>query len=741
MGIVKTSHLKLVRPRAAEGLAGHLTPEGRDAVQTALTLAESCYGEARLASGEPALGHALGAAALVSGLKLDGEAVAAALLAPVAEICPGRLAAVREQCGTIIAELVEGVARMAQIHALSGRFAVSSRAGQEAQLEGLRKMLLAMVQDTRVVLVKLADHTQELRFAVRSGEDAARRATAVLTSDVFAPLANRLGVWQLKWEMEDLAFRVLEPETYRRIAGLLDGKRVDRERYIENVIAQLRGELARAGVAAEITGRPKHIYSIYRKMNVKSLDFEALYDVRAVRILVGDVKDCYAALGLVHNLWTPIPKEFDDYIAKPKSNQYRSLHTAVIGPEDKALEVQIRTHEMHQHAELGIASHWRYKEGARGDQDYDRKIAWLRQVLEWREEAGEPGGLAERFRTGLFEDTIYVLTPQGKVIALAKGATPVDFAYHVHTELGHRCRGAKVDGAMVPLNTPLANGQRVEILAARQGGPSRDWLNAELGYARSASARARIRQWFNRQNLEADVVQGRAVVDKELRRQGMTALGLDRLATHLGCAQVDDLLADVGRGEIGSRQLEQAVRALDPRVQSAAGGEAPAQPARGRHAAPPRGSVLVVGVDRLLTVPAKCCKPAPPDAIVGFVTRGRGVTIHRAGCASLKRLDVKRRISAEWGEPGAAGFVVDVEVDALDRKGLARELSEVLARERVPLLGSRATHRDATMRLHCTIEVANLSQLADALAHIRELRGVTRAERRGQPSVGKGTAT
>ncbi len=510
--MAKSPPLKLVRPPARDFpvtgqslvlLAEPLAATGHDSVRAALALAESLLRDAVLASGEPALGHAIGAATLISELKLDAEAVATALLVPVVEIDSAHLGTVKERCGAVVAELVEGVAKMAQIHALSSRSLSSHSDEQTAQLEALRKMLLAMVQDTRVVLVKLADHTQELRFAVRSEDAAKRRETAMLTNDIFAPLANRLGVWQLKWEMEDLAFRILEPETYQRIARLLDGKRMDRERYIENAIAQLKGELARAGIAADVTGRPKHIFSIYKKMNTKSIDFEALYDVRAVRILVEEVKDCYAALGLVHNLWTPIPKEFDDYIAKPKSNQYRSLHTAVIGPQDKALEVQIRTHDMHQRSELGVAAHWRYKEGSRGDQEYDRKIAWLRQVLEWKDEAVDAGGLAERFRTGLFEDTIYVLTPQGKVIALTKGATPVDFAYHVHTELGHRCRGAKVDGAMVPLNTPLANGQQVEILAAKQGGPSRDWLNPELGFARSTGARAKIRQWFNHQNLEA----------------------------------------------------------------------------------------------------------------------------------------------------------------------------------------------------------------------------------------------
>ncbi len=737
--MAKTSRLKLVRPVAqfpveGEGplaLAGPLSPNERERVQSALALAQSLYGDARLASGESALDHALGTAAIVSELKLDGEALAASLLAPVARRFPERMRLVTERCGAVVAELVEGVARMEQIHALSNRAASAPPVEQASQLEALRKMLLAMVQDTRVVLVKLADHTQELRFAVKSGDDATRLATALLTQDIFAPLANRLGIWHLKWEMEDHAFRLLEPDTYQRIARLLDGKRLARERYIETVIAQLKGELARAGIPAEVTGRPKHIFSIYKKMYIKGIDFESLYDIRAVRILVQDVKDCYAALGLAHHLWTPIPKAFDDYIAKPKSNQYRSLHTAVVGPQDKAVEVQIRTHEMHQHSELGVAAHWRYKEGSRGEQEYDRKIAWLRQVLEWKDEFPDAGELAERFRTGLFEDTIYLLTPQGRVIALTKGATPVDFAYHVHTELGHRCRGAKVDGAMVPLNTPLANGQQVEILAAKQGGPSRDWLNADLGYARTTGARAKIRQWFNRQNFGSAVAQGRTVVEKELRRQGMTALGLERLAAQLGFAKADDFLADVGRGEIRSGQLEQTVRALDPRAPAVESRkETAAPPVRRSPAAPRKGSVLVVGVDRLLTVPAKCCKPAPPDAIVGFVTRGRGVTIHRTGCVSLKRLEAKRQVSAEWGKSGGGAFPVDIEIVAARRTALARDISEVLAREKIRIVGSRSVEEDAAVRLRYTVEVADIGQLQRLLTLIRGVRGVARAARR-----------
>lgn len=679
--MVVNSRLKLVDPQRDIGMAGWLArlgggdvPEG-DVLRRALEFVVPLYGEQRLASGEPVLAHALETAAILGELRLDRDVLAAALLSHSRCLAPQGAGMLHERFGPGVAGLAEGVARMAHIGALSNRpWAEMKPEQQAAQLEALRKMLLSMVQDIRVVLVKLADHTQELRYIVKSGDEGLRRETARLTHDIFAPLANRLGVWQLKWEMEDLAFRVLDPDTYKGIARLLDEKRTDREHYIENVIAQIKGELARAGVEAEVTGRPKHIFSIYKKMRVKGINFEALHDVRAVRILVRDVKDCYAALGVVHNFWAPIPKEFDDYIAKPKSNQYRSLHTAVIGPEGKAVEVQIRTYEMHQHSELGVAAHWRYKEGSRHDRGYDEKIAWLRQILEWKEEVKDAGELAEQFRTGLFEDTIYVLTPQGKVIDLPRAATPVDFAYHVHSELGHRCRGARVDGAMVPLNTPLANGQQVEIVSAKQGGPSRDWLNPALGYVRSTGARTKIRQWFNRQNLEEAVAQGRAVVEKELRRQGMTALNLDQLAAQLGFARLSDFLAEIGRGEIRVRQLQDAVRALDPRAGPATlatgvADEAPAPAAKRPRAAAGGSSVLVVGVDRLLTVPAKCCKPAPPEPIVGFITRRRGVTIHRADCANLKRLDAERRVAAEWEEAAGAAFPGDIEVEAAKLNG------------------------------------------------------------------------
>ena len=685
----------------------------------------SSTGSTALPSGETALERAQAVAEIVLQLDLDHESVAAALLVPVLRARPELLPGIRERFGATVAELAEGVLRMGEIGALSNRAAPPRAEAQAAQLETLRKMLLAMVQDVRVVLIKLADHLQELRAVIRLGDSRQMTEIADLTQDIFAPLANRLGVWQIKWELEDLALRVHDPDSYKRIARLLDEKRLDRERYIENVVAQLKGEITRAGIAAEVSGRPKHIASIHRKMQRKAIDFEGLYDVRAVRVLVRDVKDCYAVLGIVHSLWSPLPKEFDDYIAKPKANNYRSLHTAVIGPEGKSLEVQIRTHEMHQHSELGVAAHWQYKEGGRQDRGYQEKIAWLRQVLEWKDEVRDTGEFAEQFRTGLFEDSVYVFTPQGRVVDLPKGSTPVDFAYHVHTELGHRCRGAKVDGVMVSLNTVLTNGQQVEILAAKQGGPSRDWLNPQLGFLKSAGARARVRQWFNRLNLEADIAQGRAQLEKELQRRGLSRLNLDQLAADMGFDRLNDLLSGLGRGEVGPKALQVALQPDEAPAGAPAAAEAMVtrKPGAG-------GGVLVVGVDKLLTTPAKCCRPAPPEPIVGFVTRGRGVSVHRADCANLARLDPRRRIEAEWGAPGSTTFPVDIVVDAVDRTGLLRDISEVLSRERINVTATRSTSTDLSARMRFTVEITDLGQLQKVLALVREVKGVLGASRR-----------
>jgi GTP pyrophosphokinase len=708
-----------VRARLSEGDA--------EVIAQAIALAAPACASRTLATGESALARALAVAGTLLQLRLDPETLAAALVFRALEVVPDLAARCRERLGDTVASLAEGVIRMAQVGALSGRPQSGQRpAEQAAQLEALRKMLLAMVQDVRVVIVKLVDQAHELRAAVKLRDESVRRPLAELARDIFAPLANRLGVWQLKWELEDLSLRILEPEAYARVARLLDERRADRQRYIETVIGLLRKELAHAGIEAEVTGRPKHIFSIYKKMKRKAVDFESLYDVRAVRILVDGVKDCYAALGLVHHLWSPIPKEFDDYIARPKSNGYRSLHTAVVGPEAKAIEVQIRTHEMHQHSELGVAAHWRYKEGSRPEGSYDQKIAWLRQILEWKDDVRDASELAEQFRTGLVEDTVYVLTPQGRVIDLPSGATPIDFAYHVHSELGHRCRGAKVDGLMVPLNTPLSNGQRVEILAAKQGGPSRDWLNPQLGFLKSQSARTKVRQWYNRQNYEADVAQGRVLLEKELQRHGRSPVPLDGLAAAFGYAKAGDFLADLGRGEIGPKQLHDALTKETAETAPGAEQGMPTREPRARATS----AVLVVGVDKLLTLTARCCKPAPPEPITGFITRGRGVSVHRANCANLSRLDPARRVPAEWGAAEGAVFPVDIEVSAIDRTGLLRDISEVLSRERINVTATHSASSDLAARMRFTLEVRDLEQLQRALAMLREVRGVTRALRR-----------
>lgn len=700
-----------------EGALAHLEPSARGLLQEVAGYVRQGTPEAWAGSRETA--------DILLGLALDHECVAAALLVPQLRAHPESARQLRERFGARMIDLAEGVLRMGEIGALSGKTVSPARPEtQAAQLEALRKMLLAMVQDVRVVLIKLADHLRELRGIVKSENTSRQMELAELTRDIFAPLANRLGVWQIKWELEDLALRLLEPESYKRIARLLDEKRQDREHYIENVVAQLKGELTRAGIAGEVSGRPKHIASIHRKMNNKALDFEGLYDVRAVRVLVQDIKDCYTVLGIVHSLWSPLPKEFDDYIAKPKANNYRSLHTAVIGPEGKSVEVQIRTHEMHEHSELGVAAHWQYKEGNRADRGYQEKIAWLRQVLEWKDEVSDAGELAEQFRTGLFEDTVYVLTPQGRVVDLPKDSTPVDFAYHVHTELGHRCRGARVDGVMVPLNTPLANGQQVEVITVKQGGPSRDWLNPQLGFLKSAGARGKVRQWFNRLNLEADIAQGRSVLEKELQRRGLSKTNLDQLAADMGYERLGDLLAGLGRGEIGPKAVHDA---LTPEAPVVAGEE---EKIITRRPARVGGGVLVVGVDKLLTSPAKCCRPAPPEPIVGFVTRGRGVSVHRADCSNLARLDPARRIAAEWGEPGAATFPVEIIVDAVDRTGLLRDISEVLSRERINVTATRTNSTDMSARMRFTVEIINLDQLQRVLAMVREVKGVVGAVRR-----------
>lgn len=717
-------------------------------------------GDARLSSGELLADHAAGTASIMGKLNVDPPAVqAAALFALTPHLNdPERELAAR--FGDEVARLVSDVRKLLRLGTVSLRVAQNAapEAGRDAaaerraQIEALRKMLLAFAQDIRVVLIRLASRLQSLRYyaaaKVAPPPDVARE-----TLEIYAPLANRLGIWQLKWELEDLAFRFEDPVTYKRIAKLLDEKRVEREAYVAEAIGRLQRELAAAHIQAEVSGRPKHIYSIWRKMRGKELDFSELYDVRAFRVIVPDIKDCYTVLGIVHHLWQPVPKEFDDYISRPKPNGYKSLHTVVIGDDGRAFEVQIRTHEMHGFAEYGVAAHWRYKEaGARGyggqfsaSDKYDEKIAWLRQLLAWKDDVEDGGGAAggkawaQLRETTLDDDHIYVLTPQARVIALPQGATPVDFAYHLHSELGHRCRGARVDGAMVPLNTPLANGQTVEIVAVKEGGPSRDWLNSQLGYLKSPRARQKVRAWFNAIEHEENIAHGRALVEKTLQREGRTSVNLDNLAAKLGFKTPEELFSVVGKEEFSLRNVEQALSDAPPPEPVP---EAPADfEKRSSGASVAHGAstgVLVVGVDALLTQLARCCRPAPPDPISGFVTRGKGMSIHRSDCATFRRMAERapeRVLQTTWsadvlGGRGTSVYPVDLMIEATDRQGLLRDISEVFAREKLNVVGVKTQTRRNAAFMQFTVEISNSAQVQRACTLLGEVQGVVRAGRK-----------
>ena len=688
-----------------ESLAAGLAAPERALIARALEFAEQLDVGQLLSTGEPTWHHALGLAANLAAIGLDASGRAAGILFATPKHLEG-IDKLRESFGDEIAALAGGVEKLYQLR-------LATRDTPREQNEVLRKMVLGMVEDVRVVLIRLASRTQTLRwFAKNKTEE--RAAYARETLDIYAPLANRLGIWQLKWELEDLSFRYLEPEVYKRIAGMLDEKRVEREQYIGKAMATLRASLEEMGIKAEITGRPKHIYSIWNKMRAKQLDFSQLYDVRALRIIVPDVKDCYAALGVAHNLWQPIPKEFDDYVSRPKGNLYQSLHTAVVGPGGKTLEVQIRTEDMHRQAEYGVAAHWQYKEKTRSSQKFDQKVAWLRQLLAWREEL--PVKKPE------LDDTIYVITPQGKVIDLPAGSTPIDFAYALHTDLGHRCRGARVDGHIVKLDTPLQSGQRVEIVAAKSGGPSRDWLNPERGFVKSARSRHKIRQWFNAKALAETVAQGREIVEKELRRERATQASLEGLATKLGFAKPDELFAAVARDEVNLRQVQIALKGATPE---------PTEARKPRKAATGKAAMLVVGLDGLATQLARCCKPVPPDPIRGFVTRGKGVSVHRESCESLKRLverHPERVMETGWGRSDAS-YSVDLMVTAADRRGLLRDIGDALAREKINVTAVRTQTRDDLAFMRFSFDVTDAGQLKRAAALVRALKGVIRVAR------------
>ena len=710
-------------------LATRHPPAEVEVLKRAGDWASRAHGGQSRASGEPYIQHSLAVARILTDLGLDYEVLAAAILHDVVEDSGVRLDDLKREFGPRIAALVDGVTKMKVIQEF--RPGAGERHKESAQAESLRKMLLAMAEDVRVVLIKLADRLHNMRTLAALPADKQLRI-ARETADIYAPLANRLGIWQIKWELEDLAFRYLEPATYKQIASFLAEKRIDREAYIERFVATLAGELRKAGIEAEVTGRAKHIYSIWRKMQRKHKDFREIFDVRAVRVLVNDIRSCYAALGIVHSLWQYIPGEFDDYIATPKENHYRSIHTAVVGPEGKTVEVQIRTREMHESSELGVAAHWRYKEGAKHDKGFDDKIAWLRSLLEWKDEVAEASDFVDQFKSEVFSERVYVFTPKGNIVDLQAGATPLDFAYHIHTDIGHRCRGAKVNGQMVPLTHVLKTGDRVEVLTIKEGGPSRDWLSPHLGYLQSSKARAKVQAWFKQQNVDANVAAGRQLLAREFQRLGLADVNYEKLATRFHFDKVDDFLAALGRGEVKPTQLLAAVQELvEPSFKEAPPAIAPRVPTRRKEPA----GVSIQGVGNLLTRMAKCCNPVPGDAIIGFITRGQGITVHRQDCPNALRHhgeSEERLIEVSWGAAAGQLYPVEVEIVAHERSGLLRDITSLFANEKINVLAvNTQTDKDQHVaRMAFTIEIPNVESLSRVLALLDQIPNVMDVRRR-----------
>jgi len=711
-----------------DGLVGGRPAPGAALIRDAYAMACRACADTEARPEDYCIERAIAVADILAGLRLDAESLAAGLLCGLVRRHRLPLELVQERLGQVVAKLADGVCRMGLIDTLQQR-----GAGSAGQVENLRKLLLAMVEDVRVVVVALAEQVCVMRTLGWENE-ATRRRVAQATMDIYGPLANRLGIGQLKWELEDLSFRYLQPARYQQIASLLDERREDRERFVGRVVGELTAALKDAGIAAQVRGRAKHIYSIWRKMQRKGVDYHQVYDVRALRVLVEDVRDAYATLSLVHSHWAPMPGEFDDYIAVPKENGYRSLHTAVVGPEGKTVEVQIRTYAMHQQSELGVAAHWRYKEGARYDASFESKIAWLRQILEWKDEVADAGELLEDFRAGAFEDRVYVFTPNGNIVDLPQGATPLDFAYQIHTEVGHRCRGAKVDGRIVPLTYELKTGEQVEVLTAKSGTPSRDWLSQELGYLKTARARRKVRHWLMAQDRDRDVADGRALLDKELQRLGLSNLSLVELAKKLNYLSAEELLVALGRGDL---KLGQVARVAKDLLEPPAARTPLSIVQRASAAAGRATDIQVEGVSNLLTQMARCCKPVPGDEIIGFMTQGRGVTIHRRDCSNILRCreNCQRRLfEVQWG--GSADgevYPVDVRIEALDRPGLLRDVTAVLANEKINVLALNTRSHTSTQRANMsfTLEIGDMAQLGRVLTKISALPNVLQVRRHG----------
>jgi guanosine-3',5'-bis(diphosphate) 3'-pyrophosphohydrolase len=688
-----------------------------DAIKRAIDFAVEAHGIQKRASGEPYVTHPIAAAQLLAELGVDEIAIQAALLHDVPEDTEYGLSDIEERFGSEVAQLVDGVTKL-------GKFSTLSHEQQQA--ENIRKMFLAMADDIRVVLIKLADRLHNMRtLAALPAEKQARIARQTL--EIYAPLAERLGIWQVKWELEDLAFKVLEPVRFRELAKLLDTRRKSRESYIERAIDELKPRLEAAGIKADLQGRPKHIYSIWKKMLRKSAEFGEIYDVYAIRLLVEDVRDCYAALGIVHALWRPIPGQFDDYIAVPKNNLYQSLHTAVIALDGKPLEIQIRTQAMHQVSEVGIAAHWRYKEGSKADRDYDAKLAWLRQLMEWQRDVSDATEFVEGIKLDIFQDQVFVFTPKGDIKDLPAGATPLDFAYRIHTDVGHRTIGAKINNRLVPLDYRLKNGDIVEIVTTKVGhGPSRDWMNV----VRTSHAREKIRQWFKRQERDENIIHGRESLDRELRRLARTssaAVGQDKLmevARAYNHDSLDDFLAAIGYGAISAQSVVMRLGVADDAQLALPTTAPPPGPAKA-------GGVRVKGVGDLLVRFARCCHPIPGDPIQGFITRGKGVTVHLRTCPTVvNEREVSRLIEVEWEAAPAQTYPIAIRVEGYDRTGLLSDITQVVAEAKVNILAANVSVApDHTALVRATLQVASVSQLARVLARIEQLKDVSSVTR------------
>jgi len=673
-------------------------------------------------------------AEILADLQLDQDALVAAMLYRAVRENKITVAEIQAQFGDTVAKLVKGVLRMAAISYQRNEAEDRILGSQaEEQAEKIRKMLVAMVDDVRVALIKLAERTCAIR-SVKTAEADRRRQVAREVSDIYAPLAHRLGIGHIKWELEDLSFRYLQPDDYKQIATLLDERRLDRQEYIDRMLALLRNELQKAGIDGEVGGRAKHIYSIWRKMKRKGIPFSQVYDIRAVRILVPTVRDCYAVLGIVHSLWRNIPHEFDDYIASPKENGYRSLHTAVWGPENKVMEIQIRTREMHEESELGVCAHWRYKgtDTDAAQDSYEQKIAWLRQVLEWHEELGGDSQQLQDDLRSVDQDRIYVFTPDGHVVDLPRTATPLDFAYRIHTDVGHHCRGAKVNNRIVPLNHQLTNADQVEILTGKREAPSRDWLNPALGYVNTARARAKIQHWFKQQARDQNIAEGQALLDREFKRLALLDLNFEELARKLRFNTLDDLYAAVGASDIGVGQvLNAAQKQLDD-----ADPQQPLIPFKAKSPSKKKDSDFYIeGVGNLLTQIANCCNPVPGDAITGYITLGKGVSIHRQDCSNILQLQTdepQRIIKVEWGNAPQSAYSVDLIIEAYDRYGLLRDITTLLDNERINIsaMQTLSDKRKNTVDMLLTAEIRSFDELSRILTKLNQLPNIASARRK-----------